>query len=417
MKRIAVLSAALALGLGSRPVLAEFALTDSDRVMFFGPTACWEAFFGVQVETFLAVKYPQLKARFWHWQPPLRQTIVQGQERLGDHLKAFRPTVVVLNFGLDAGESRALDEARLAAFRTDLIGMIDRCQSAGARVILVTPNCPEAHRKQVLTGCKYDEVVGRYAQSVREIGSERNLSVVDWYALTREAAADSEAQKSAKKALTSDGLHPTPLAHTLAAEALLETLGAEPHEVTVHIDWPGPGARTTAGSISATRQTDSTVRVELKDFPMPWVIPGRGRAMPMKWGPSRLCRFTFHVHNAPPGGVLISTPGGRPTPWLEQMLEEGFDMSTVGPLVGAEPLRQLMKWFRRKTGELNKLDRWMREPVPEPEYTEAHVKYTEAMVAETEGTARIIARTPRTIDLTLEITLARPPAKQKGTGS
>ena len=63
---------------------------------------------------------------------------------------------------------------------------------------------------------------------------------------------------------------------------------------------------------------------------------------------SRYCRFVFHLHNAPPGGVLISGPAGRATPWLEQMLEKGFDLASVGPLVGAGPVRQLMDLITKR---------------------------------------------------------------------
>lgn len=413
MRRIVVLLPVLALGLAAWPVKAEFALTDGDRVMFFGTTPLWPASFGLQTETFVRVKYPQLKTRFWHWGPMQPCTIVRGQERLGDHLQAFTPTMAVLCFGLHDGGSKPFDESRLAEFRKELAGLIERCQRVGAKVVLVTPNSPEAYRKQILSKAKYDQVVGRYAQAVREIGTERNLLVIDWFAATQESARQHAGDKPGKKALTTDGLRPTPLANGLAADALLQALGAESHEVEVHIDWANTEATTTVGSISATRAGDSAVTVELKNFPMPWVVPERGRVRPRSWGESPLCRFLVHVHNAPPGGVLISTPGGRPTPWLEQMLEEGSDMSVIGPFVATEPLLELMELIRKKNRGLDKFDLWTNEPLPEPEYAEANAKYTAAMVAETEGTARIIARTPRTTDLTLKITLAKPPVKQK----
>ena len=413
MRRIVVLVPVLALGLAAWPVRAEFALTDGDRVMFFGTTPLWPASFGLQTETFVRVKYPRLKTRFWHWAPMQPCTIVRGQERLGDHLEAFAPTMAVLCFGLHDGASKPFDESRLAAFRTELAGLIERCQKAGAKVVLITPNSPEAHRKQILARAEYDQVVSRYAQAVREIGAERNLLVVDWFAATQEFGRKHAGDKPGGKALTTDGLRPTPLANGLAAEALLQALGAEPQQVEVHIEWANTEATTTAGSISATRASDSAVTVELKDFPMPWVLPERGRVRPRSWGESPFCRFLVHVHNAPPGGAVISAPGGRPTPWLEEMLEEGSDMSAIGPFVTTKPLLELMELIRKKNRGLDQFDRWTNEPLSEPEYAEANAKYTAAMVAETEGTSRIIARTPRTMDLTLEIMLAKPPVKQK----
>ena len=88
-------------------------------------------------------------------------------------------------------------------------------------------------------------------------------------------------------------------------------------------------------------------------------------------------------------------------------------MSAIGPFVTTKPLLELMELIRKKNRGLDQFDRWTNEPLSEPEYAEANAKYTAAMVAETEGTSRIIARTPRTMDLTLEIMLAKPPVKQK----
>jgi lysophospholipase L1-like esterase len=411
MRRVTLLMPVLALVLAAGPVRAEFALTDGDRVMFFGPTAVWPASYGLQVETFVRVKYPNLKTRFWHWGPQVPGSIVLGAERLEDHLNAFHPTKVVLGFGLEHGETKPFDASRLAAFREQLAGLIERCQSAGAKVVLVTPHFPEIHRKQLLTNVKYDEVVGRYAQAIRELGTERKLAVIDWYTATLDYAREHPPDRSGKKGLTADGLHPTPLGNAIAAEALLEAWDAEPHAVAVHVHWDSLEATTTAGSIGATRKSDSVVALELKDFPLPWAIPGRRRADARDWADSPLCRFVFHVHKAPPGGVLTSTAGGKPTPWLEQMLEDGFDMSTIGPLVKAEPLTTLMQLVRRKNLRIGDIDEWTAKPFPEPEYAEANVKWTEAMVAEAEATAKVIARTPRTMHLTLDIALVKPPAK------
>jgi hypothetical protein len=333
--------------------------------------------------------------------------------RIGDYLAPFKPTVVVLNCGLDDGEMKPLVESKLSAFRADLTAVIDQCQKAGAKVILVTPNCPEKSRKTALLKADYDQVVDRYAQVMRDVGSERKLAVVDWYAATRERLAASSETANKKDALTSNGLHPTPLAHAIATNLLLEALGAEPHEVTVHIDWASLEASTTAGSISATRKNDTTISLALADFPMPWVLPAGKPPSGPDWPAARFCRFIFHVHNAPPGGVLISERGRKATPWLEQMLEDGFDMAWVGPLVDAKPVKELLNLIlKRKNQRLDGYERFLKKPFADPEYSEANAKYRQAIVAEIEAAARVIDRTPRTMDITLEIKLARPPAKE-----
>jgi hypothetical protein len=405
---VAVLALLLPAG---RALGGQFALSATDRVLFFGSTAMWPASFGMQVETFVGVKYPELKTRFWHWGPALPASLAEMKKRLGDYLDAFKPTVVVLNCGLADAENKPLVEAKLSEFRADLVAVLDQCQEAGAKVILVTPNCPEIHRKTMLLKVKYDEVVGHYAQAMRDLGAERKLTVVDWYAATHQRVLDAGGTNDKADALTSNGLYPTPLAHAIAAGVMLEALEAEPHQVTVHLDWVSLEARTTAGSVTAARRSESVVALELKGFPMPWPPPGIKRTLRLNHPASRYCRFVFHVHNAPPGGVLISAPGGKATPWLEQMLKKGFDMAWVGPLLAAPPVRELLDLItNRKNRRLIGYDRFLAEPFAEPEYAEVNAKYREVMAAELEATARVIDRTPRTMDVTLEIKLAKPAA-------
>ncbi|HUU85752.1 MAG TPA: GDSL-type esterase/lipase family protein [Phycisphaerae bacterium] len=389
----------------------QFAFGDTDRVLFFSSTAMWPASYGMQIETFVRVKYPQLKTRFWHWGPSLPVKLPEMKTCIDDYLPVFEPTVVVLNCGLDDGEVKPLVESKLGVFRTDLLAMIEKCEKAGAKVILVTPNCPEKSRKTALIKADYDEVVDRYAQVMRDVAAERKLMVIDWYAATRERLGDSGQGKDKRNALTTDGLHATPLAHAIATDVMLEAFGAEPHEVTVHVDWASLEARTTVGSISATRKDDSAVTVALGEFPMPWAFPRGARLFEPDRPGARFCRFIFHLHNVPPGGVLISEGGGKPTPWLEGMLEEGFDMASVGPLITARPVQELMnEIFKRKNLRLDQLERFLQKPLAEPEYAEVNVMYRKAMVAELEAVDRVMNRTPRTMDVALEIKLAKPPA-------
>jgi len=403
-----------------------FAWKDEERVLFFGSTAVWPASFGLQVETFVQVKYPLLKARFWHWGPPIPTLLADARKRLPDHLRAFHPTVAVLNFGVNEGESRAFNEERLNAFRTNLAEVVEQLRQAGVRVILVTPNYPEIARKDLLKKNAYDEVVARHAEVVRNLGTEQNLTVVDWFAITRDYAAAHPSETASGKGLTVDGIYPTELAHALAAEALLEALGAEPLEATVALDCSELSVAATAGSATATRKDESTIALELKDFPLPWVVPGRGWPTPRSWLPSRFCRMTLELQNAPSAPVSITALGAKASRWPTGSSGDSaeddrggglksryvLDMADCGPVIAAKPLVALMQLVSKKDRAVDKYDLWTKQPFAEPEYAEANVKYNEAMTAEVEGTARIIDRSPRTMDLTLEITFGgAAPAK------
>lgn len=417
MRRSLAVIAASAIVLMPPPARAELALKDTDRVMFFSTTPLWPASFGLRAETFLRVRYPALKARIWQWSAPVSATIEDAKQDMDRRLAAFEPTVVVLNFGLYDGQSQSVRTSRLGAFRSDLQGLIDQCEQAGARVILVTPNCPEVSRKTLLTKSKYDETVAVYARTVREVGAERRLTVVDWHAATAAYAESGASGSDAEANLTTDGLTPGPLANAIGAEAFLQAIGAEPLEVEVQLDWATTEAVTSAGSVSAARQADSVVTIDLHGLPIPWLVSGRGRAVQPASPPRRgdagsaMCRYTLHLRNAPPGGVSISERGGgRAVGFTPQALEAGIDLTSLPVLIGTGPAVDLLTEIKGKNKVLDRYERYMKKPRPEPEYAEADHKYLDAILAEAEGAAAIIDRTPRVIDVTLEIRLAGAPA-------
>lgn len=407
MRRTTVLFLALVALLPVQPLRAELAIKDGDRVMFFSSTPLWPASFGTRVETFVRVKYPALKVRFWHWSPPANAAIEDAEQRIDRHLEAFRPTLVVLNFGLGHGRSKALQPARLDSFRADLLGLITRCEQAGARVILVTPHCPEVHQKTRLTRCKYDEVVGRYAQVVREVGAGKGLTVADWYAATADRAGHGPDGPGGSDLLTIDGLWPTALGAALGAECFLEAVGGEPLEVELQVDWATLESSATSGSISATRHDESAILVDLHGLPIPWSVSGRGRMVhPNRLG-SPMCRLTLRLRNVPAGGVVISQAGRKAVAVGQQAVDDGIDLASFAPVARAKPVVDLVEQIKKKNKTLDRYERFLKKPLGQPEYAEANRKYLEAILAEAQGTARIIDRIPRTMDLTLEVRLAK----------
>ncbi len=408
MSRGIVLLASLTALLQTWPARAELALHDGDRVMFFSTAPLWPSSFAMRAESFLQIKYPALKLRFWHWSPPAKASLDRANARLDDHLKAFQPTVVVFNFGLLHGESQPFDPNRLEAFRTGLLDMIARCAKAGARVILVTPNCPEIQQKTQLTRSRYDEVVGLYAEAVRAIAKDQGLILADWYATTADYIAANGS--GAAPLLTIDGLSPTEAGAALGAECFLKAIGAESLEVKAEVDWGNLDARVSVGSISATRQDDATVRLDLHGVPIPWSVSGRGRAVEGPRSGSTWSRLTLKLTNAPPGDVLIGEVG-QPTPGRQRYPSDAeIDLDTLAAVAQAEPVRELLECLKRKNRALDRYERFVEKPLDEPEYAEATGKYLDAMLAEVEAAARVIDRTPRTMDLSLEVRLAHPPA-------
>ena len=92
---------------------------------------------------------------------------------------------------------------------------------------------------------------------------------------------------------------------------------------------------------------------------------------------------------------------------MEQMLDSGFDMSYIGPLFESQALRDLIGMIKRKTKNIGQFEDFItKRMLPESEYAERNVKFRQGMLAEAVGSSKIIARTPRVMDLTFQIKLA-----------
>ncbi|MFQ5491740.1 MAG: GDSL-type esterase/lipase family protein [Phycisphaerae bacterium] len=385
------------------PVEAELKLTDADRVLFFGATPFWPATYSARVETFLRVKYPALKTRFWHWAPPQRATTADAGPVLGRHLQAFKPTLVVLNFGLHHGHSEPLRPARLEQFRGELLDLIEVCRQAGAKVVLVTPSYPEADKKLNLQQARYDQVVGAYADAVRKIGQELDLDVVDWFTAASDHAQAMKSGQAPVEKLTIDGITPAPLGSAIGAEQVLSYLGAEPLTVELSLDWAAAQASTTAGDIQVVRRSDTTVALGTNNLPVPWCVSGRGRRVHLNRPGSAMCRYQLRIENLPPGDVLISRPGGKGVTYSQSTAARGIDLTFSKALIANQAVAQLLERIKYKNLSADHFERMLRKPALHPEYAESNEMFLKALTAEAEAGAKVVDRTDRTMTVVLEI--------------
>lgn len=370
-------------------------LGDDDRVLFFGSNPLWPASLGLRAETFLRVKYPELKTRFYHWSPGPRATVEDGRRAYDRYLETARPTVVVLGFGLHDGNSEPARDSRLGAFRANLQWMIDVANKAGARVVLVTPNAPEPERKTLLTKSDYGETVTRYADVVRGLAAEKKLPLVDWHAATSEDAAPPGVE------MTEDGLVPTPEACTIGAELLLKQWQAEPLEVVVDLDWQAAEASSGACIAQASRGGEG-MTLQLRGLPIPWLVPGRGLVVrPAE--PTTMSRFVLRVRNAPAGGIAITKPRGKAHAYSPAQAEEGIDLCRLREVVQTRPSATLISQIKMKNKTLDRYEHFWMKPLEGPEFAEANSLYSQAMWTEAAARARIIDKTPRVEDVTLTL--------------
>jgi lysophospholipase L1-like esterase len=141
-------------------------------------------------------------------------------ERLGRVLAIYKPTLVLVAYGINDGIYQPLDEVRFKAFRDGLTSVRAECLKAGAKVVLLTPT-PYGVDKHP-DAAEYDQVMAAYASWL--VQQRRfNWQVID--VRTQVLASIAAAKKADPKfVFAKDGIHPGEEGHRMLAKAVWEGL-------------------------------------------------------------------------------------------------------------------------------------------------------------------------------------------------
>lgn len=111
------------------------------------------------------------------------ETTRQGLERFPRDVQQARPTVMTLQFGLNDCNCWDTDEGHPrvseAAYRANLMEMIDRARLFGAREIVLSTNHPTLRRRKLPNGRTLEEQRVRYNRIVREVAAAAAVTLCD----------------------------------------------------------------------------------------------------------------------------------------------------------------------------------------------------------------------------------------------
>ncbi len=111
------------------------------------------------------------------------ETTRMGLERFPRDVQDQYPEVMTLQFGLNDCNcwmtDKGLPRVSAAAFRANLIEMIDRATRFGAQRIVLANNHPTLRFGLMPSGERYEDANERYSAIVKEIAEERTVSFCD----------------------------------------------------------------------------------------------------------------------------------------------------------------------------------------------------------------------------------------------
>jgi len=182
-------------------------------------------------------------------------TTINGLDRLDRDVLQRKPDLVTVMFGLN-------DMTRVPAdqYRANLVTIVQRCEAAGAKVMLCTPN------NVIDTGSRPIVKLDQYCAIVREVGKTLGIPVADCYAgmeVLRKRDADRW------RLLLSDEIHPNLDGHKRMAEIMSQVLTGQ----TVNLD-DAPITPPSLAGVEAAIKANRKVKVlamppydaEIKEF-------------------------------------------------------------------------------------------------------------------------------------------------------
>ena len=155
------------------------------------------------------------------------ETTRQGLERFPRDVQQARPTVMTLQFGLNDCNCWDTDEGHPrvseAAYRANLVEMIERARLFGTREIVLSTNHPTLRHRKLRNGRTLEEQRVRYNQIVREVAAATHVTLCDI-----DAGFEGFDDRALRRLLLPepDVLHLSPEGHEVYADLIFPALRA-----------------------------------------------------------------------------------------------------------------------------------------------------------------------------------------------
>ncbi len=222
---------------------APFYLKSGDYVCFYGDSITEQRYYGVDVETYVRTRFPDLHVKFVN--SGIGGDCVTGgwaggiDERLQRDVYPFKPNVVTIMLGMNDAKYRPFDQQIFATYTNGYEHIIQSLQQhlPGVRIILIqpTPYDDVTYPPQFPGG--YNAVLLRYAAFVRQLAAEHHLMCVDFMTPLLDVLQQAETQdpKLAREVIPGR-IHPSVAGELVMAQALLKAWNAPAVVTAVTVD-------------------------------------------------------------------------------------------------------------------------------------------------------------------------------------
>jgi lysophospholipase L1-like esterase len=258
----------------------SFGLKKGDHVCFYGDSITEQRYYGVDVETYVRTRFPDLRVKFVN--SGVGGDSVTGgytggiDERLERDVFPFKPNIITIMLGMNDAGYRPFDRELFDTYTNGYEHIIRSLQQhlPGVRIVLIEPTPYDDITLPPTFPGGYNSVLQRYAAFDRQLAAEHHLMCVDFMTPMLNVLKEAQAQDPK---LASDILpgrvHPSAVGELMMAQALLKAWNAPSMVTSVTIDAAqqtvAHAINTKVGDIGKAGQTISwTQQDEALPFPI-----------------------------------------------------------------------------------------------------------------------------------------------------
>ena len=228
----------------------EFALHDGDRIVLLGDSITEQKLYTSYLEAYALTRFPKEKFTFFGrgwggdtaWlrmrsfpdekalhaaTGDAQQKLIEDSvdEALNRDVVAVKPTLVIINFGMN--------DHNYEAFREDIFKTYVRSQTHltksliknGAHVVLLTPQPIESRSGNPSTDVR-NQALGKFAAGLKGVATKEGATFVNQFDPYMAIMQHERSQDANASIGGGDEIHPGPVGHTLMASIILQQLNA-----------------------------------------------------------------------------------------------------------------------------------------------------------------------------------------------
>jgi lysophospholipase L1-like esterase len=261
---------------------SSFYLKDGDNVCFYGDSITEQRFYGVDVETYVRTRFPNLHVKFVN--SGVGGDKVTGgwagriDARLERDVLPFKPNVVTIMLGMNDAQYRAFDERIFGVYTNGYQHIIQSLQQhlPGVRIVLIEPSPYDDVTVPPKFPDGYNAVLLRYSEFLRQRAAAERLPCVDLNTPLVEVMKKAQAENPGlAHEVIPDRIHPSAAGELVMAQGILQAWRAPATVTAVAIDADQDRvAHADNTTVSDLKKTDGTLSWTQHDSSLPFPLLG-----------------------------------------------------------------------------------------------------------------------------------------------